>query len=88
MARIALIVTFLAVAFPTSAGADCVLVHVATVARSADAIFSGTVTDIDDLTVTFEVDQVWKGSVTKRLTVYLVPSTERLALGRARSPAN
>ena len=69
MIRNALIVTLFAVAVPTGARAECIQLSVATVARYADAIFSGTITDAADWTITFEVDRVWKGPVTKQFTV-------------------
>ena len=76
MIRIALIATFIAVASSTLAHAECVQLNVATVARYADAVFSGRITDADGSTITFEVDRVWKGPVTKRFTVYRVNSVE------------
>jgi hypothetical protein len=74
--RVALLVTIVAGAFPLSASAECIALSVGTVARHADAIFSGTVTDIGASTITFDVDRVWKGPVTKPLTVYVISSVE------------
>jgi hypothetical protein len=76
MIRVALLVAIVAGAFPRSASAECVLLSVRTVARYADAIFSGTATDIGSSAVTFDVDRVWKGPVTKPFTVYIIRSVE------------
>jgi hypothetical protein len=76
MFRVALLVAIVAGAFPQSASAECVLLSVRTVAKYADAIFSGTVTSIDSDAVTFDVDRVWKGPVTKPFTVYIIRSID------------
>jgi len=76
MIRVALLVAIVAGAFPQSANADCVRLSVRTVARYADAIFSGTATDVGSSAVTFDVDRVWKGPVTKPFTVYIIRSID------------
>jgi hypothetical protein len=80
MIRVALLVAIVAGAFPRSASAECVLLSVRTVAKYADAIFSGTATDIGSSAVssavTFDVDRVWKGPVTKPFTVYIIRSLD------------
>jgi hypothetical protein len=60
MFRVTLLVAVLAGAFPRCASAECVTLSVGTVARYADAIFSGTITTIDSDGVTFDVDRVWR----------------------------
>lgn len=76
MIRAALLVAIAAFAFPRSASAECVTLSAGTVARYADAIFSGTVTEIGSDAITFDVDRVWKGPVTKPFTVYVIRSID------------
>jgi len=59
---------------PQSAFGECVRFEERFAVRYADAVFSGTVTNREsnaayDPVVTFDVDRVWKGRVTKRFTI-------------------
>jgi hypothetical protein len=76
MIRVALLIALAAGAVARSANAECVTLSVGTVASYADAIFSGTVTDIGADAITFDVDRVWKGPVTKPFTVYVIKSID------------
>src|SRR5687767_15522560 len=85
MFRVTLLVAVFAAALPRSAMADCVLMSVGTVARAADAKFSGRVTSIESSfggpsAITFAVDRVWKGPITTPFTVYVPWSIERSGL--------
>ena len=80
MIRVALLVAIVTGAFPRSANAECVTLSAGTVARHADAIFSGTVTEIDSDAATFDVDRVWRGPVTTPFTVHVISSIEQLEL--------
>jgi len=42
-------------------------------------LFTGTVTNVAALTVTFNVDRVWSGKVRRQMTVLLVPGIEDLS---------
>jgi len=63
---------------PHQAFAECVRVgnSLRAILPYADTVFSGTVTDVTDLSgvidrfVTFDVDRVWKGPVTKRFSIH------------------
>ena len=72
MFNVLLAVAIAAGAFPPPTRAECVLLKPVTVARAAAAVFSGTVTGIDSATITFDVDRVWKGPVTKQFAIYSV----------------
>ena len=80
MFRVTLLVAVLAAALPRSASAECIRLGFGTVARAADAIFSGTVTSVGPPAITFAVDRAWKGPVTTPFTVYLPRSVERSGL--------
>jgi hypothetical protein len=68
----------LAVIVPDIAVAECVVLRANVPAQSAALVFSGTATDITandasewpSAIITFDVDKVWKGRVTKRFVVY------------------
>src|SRR5688500_869289 len=64
-------VAILVVAITQSAGADCVMLSVATVARYANVVFRGTSIAADSTTVTFKIERVWKGAVSGQFTAYL-----------------
>jgi hypothetical protein len=63
---------------PHVAVADCVALRANLPARTAALVFSGTTTDVatndtsewPSAIVTFDVDRVWKGRVTKQFAVY------------------
>ena len=72
MSNIVLAIVMVAATFPRPANAECVLLDPLTVSRQAAAVFSGTVTHIDFPTITFDVDRVWKGPVTKLFSIYSI----------------
>ena len=70
-----------ALLIPYAAGAECIGLPPALVAKSAAVVFSGTVTKVDRVDasewsrqfaqfVTFDVDRVWKGRVRRQFDVY------------------
>jgi len=66
------------VLMPHRASAECVSIadDLGSILPYADAVFSGTATDVTDLSgaldrfVTLDVDRVWKGPVTKRFSIH------------------
>jgi len=72
------VVLFVAVvgAFPRTAGTECIRLSIGTIAPHADVIFSGTVIHVGSSDVTFDVDRVWKGPVTKAFTIYQTTRVE------------
>jgi hypothetical protein len=72
---------------PAVLSAECPLVPVsqAMALPTTVAVFSGTVSDIEEsagaaaYVVTFDVERVWKGTVTKRVSLYQRNTTEAIA---------
>ena len=68
----------MALLFPRLMFAECVSIRLGTIAEDAAVVFSGTVTNVTanaasewpSEIVTFDVDRVWKGVLTKQFVIY------------------
>src|SRR5262245_27322127 len=75
---------FLSLASPANLSADCVTVtpNLPRFFQDADVVFRGTLLSVEGRSfqaLTFSVDSVWKGQVTRRFTVYQFPLIESYA---------
>jgi hypothetical protein len=70
-------VLFLAIGFRAATATECDCPSsVGEAKKYADAIFRGTITDIREKTVYFQIARVWKGNVTKVFTMPEVRDSE------------
>ena len=78
MSEMRFLLGLVAVLVPHIAVAECVFLRANLTAKSAALVFSGTATNIaandasewPSAIITFDVDKVWKGPVTKQFVVY------------------
>jgi hypothetical protein len=82
----AVLVGFVSALIPAVASAECLFVTVpqATASPATVAVFSGTVSEIEESAgavvhvVTFDVQRVWKGTVTKRVSLQQLSTSDAI----------